>query len=197
LASALALAILLTVLGGCGVARYGDDASDTTVAGGASTTAVDLTTTAAPPTTVALDPSATTLPRQATEDITDASDTALSIDSTSPYCLIVREWAEIDPTLAEAYDPEDPAMLEAAYRAIADEKRRLTEVPPPEIAAELVLVSQYWEQVIEIFTRAGWDYGRLFRRPDAETTAAVQGDRPTQNAITRISEHDARVCGLG
>lgn len=186
--------ILVALLSSCGVARYGDDASATSAPGPDGTTTASSTTST---TTTRTAPTATTDNRQATEDISEASDTAVSLDTRSPYCTIVRNWAEIDPTLADSYDPADPALLEAAYRATAEEKRQLTEVAPPEIAADVALVSTYWETVIEIFAAARWDYARLFRRPDAETTAAVQGDRATQNALTRINEHDARVCGLG
>ncbi len=194
LAAALVMAVAL--LGACGVARYGDSAAETSTTDPDGGVEADVTTTASPSTsTIPL--SGTTVNRQATEDISEPSDTAVSIDTTSPYCTIARTWAETDPTLADSYDPSDPAMLEAAFRATADEKRRLAEVSPPEIAADLALVSTYWERVIEVFAGAEWDYARLFRRPDAETTAAVQGDRATQNAVVRINEHDARTCGLG
>ena len=176
-------------LSGCGAAKYGDD--DTSLDSSASTTSTVATTTTLSPSTP------TTVDRRATDDITDASTSEVATNPSSPYCSIVRRWAEDDPTLADAYDPTDPTQLEAAYRATADEKHRLAVVLPPEIETDAILVTAYWDRVVALFATAGWDAELLFETPTPEITATVQGDRATQNAIARINDYDARVCALG
>lgn len=136
---------------------------------------------------------ATTTSRAA--DLTTSSTNAVSFtgDPDSAFCSLLRE---VDPAQLLAGDPADPAAVEAGFRRLAGVLHDALALSPPEIEADLALVSGGIDALDATLAEVGYDFDALAASGQSEALVEAVNDPAFSTAGDRLGAYRTQVCRL-
>lgn len=93
-------------------------------------------------------------------------------------------------------DPNDPTAVEAGFRRLVGVLRDALAVSPPEIEADLALVSEGIETLDATLAAVGYDYEALAASGQAPKLSEAVNDPAFTEAGTRLGAYRTQVCQL-
>lgn len=136
---------------------------------------------------------ATTTSRAA--DVTTSSTVPVSFagDPDSAFCGLLRD---VDPAQLLAGDPADPASVEAGFRRLVGVLHDALALSPPEIEADLALVSSGIDALDATLAEVDYDFDALAASGQSEALAAAVNDPAFSIAGDRLGAYRTQVCRL-
>jgi hypothetical protein len=131
-----------------------------------------------------------------TSDRTPSSSTtvpAYSGDPQSPFCNLLRG---VDTRSVLEGDPTDPVAVEAAFRRLVGVLRDALALSPPEIEADLALVSEGIDTLDATLAAVGYDYEALAASGQAPKLSEAVNDPAFTEAGARLGAYRTQVCQL-
>lgn len=114
-------------------------------------------------------------------------------DPQSAFCRLLRD---VDPSTVLAGDPGDPAAIEIAFRRLVGLLRDARALAPPEIEADLALVSEGFEALDATLAQVGYDFDVLAASGESATVTDAVNDPAFTAAGDRLGAYRTRVCQL-
>jgi hypothetical protein len=114
-------------------------------------------------------------------------------DPASPFCSLLRG---VDTRSVLQGDPNDPAAVQAGFRRLVGVLHDALALSPPEIEADLALVSQGIEQLDATLAAVGYDYDALAASGQAPKLSQAVNDPAFTAAGARLGAYRTQVCQL-
>lgn len=114
-------------------------------------------------------------------------------DPGSPFCSLLRG---VDTRAVLEGDPNDPAAVQAGFRRLVGVLHDALALAPPEIEADLALVSQGIEQLDATLAAVGYDYEALAASGQAPKLSEAVNDPAFTAAGARLGAYRTQVCHL-
>lgn len=139
----------------------------------------------------AADRTTTTLKDRSTSSSTPSP--TFTGDAGSPFCTLLRG---VDTRSVLQGDPTDPTSVQAGFRRLVGVLRDALAVSPPEIEADLALVSEGIEALDATLAAVGYDYEALAASGQAAKLSEAVNDPAFSAAGVRLSAYRTQVCQL-
>lgn len=118
---------------------------------------------------------------------------AFTGDPQSPFCNLLRD---VDTSTALSGALTDPATVETTFRELVRVLHDALAVAPPEIEADLALVSQGIDALDASLAQVGYDFDVLAASGEADTLREAVDDPAFAAAGARLSAYRTQVCRL-
>lgn len=138
----------------------------------------------------------------ASETTTTAGDSSATTSTTPPtftgdaqsaFCALLRG---VDPSTVLAGDPGNPAAVETAFRRLVGVLRDARALAPPEIEADLALVSEGFEALDATLAEVAYDFDALAASGESATVTDAVNDPAFTAAGARLGAYRTQVCQL-
>ena len=114
-------------------------------------------------------------------------------DPQSPFCNLLRG---VDTRSVLEGDPNDPAAVEAGFRRLVGVLRDALALSPPEIEADLALVSEGIATLDATLAAVGYDYEALAASGQGPKLSEAVNDPAFTEAGARLGAYRTQVCQL-
>lgn len=137
--------------------------------------------------------SATTTTGRPEPATTTTSAPTFTGDAQSAFCTLLRG---VDTSTVLRGDPGDPVAVEAAFQRLVGLLREAHALAPPEIAADLSLVSEGIAALDTALAAVGYDFDALAASGQSAEVARAVNDPAFADAGNRLSAYRTQVCQL-
>jgi hypothetical protein len=137
--------------------------------------------------------STTTTAARSRPSTTTSSTPTFTGDAQSAFCTLLRG---VDTSTVLGGDPGDPTAVEAAFHRLVGLLRDAHALAPPEIAADLALVSGGIAALDGALGAVGYDFDALAASGDSAAVVRAVNDPAFAQAGTRLSAYRTQVCQL-
>ncbi len=137
--------------------------------------------------------SATTTTARSRPSTTTTSAPTFTGDAQSAFCTLLRG---VDTSTVLGGDPGDPTAVEAAFHRLVGLLRDAHTLAPPEIAADLSLVSEGIAALDSALAAVGYDFDALAASGQSAAVVKAVNDPAFAEAGNRLSAYRTQVCQL-
>ena len=114
-------------------------------------------------------------------------------DPQSPFCNLLRG---VDTRSVLQGDPNDPTAVQAGFRRLVGVLRDALALSPPEIEADVALVSEGIATLDATLAAVGYDYDALAASGQAPKLSEAVNDPAFTEAGARLGAYRTQVCQL-